>query len=60
VGLLPEDPYGEARRIRDEIQKLSGRQVAVILADTEMVPFGTMDFAMGSSGIEPISKQSKQ
>jgi len=30
--------------------------VAVILADTEMIPFGTMDFALGSSGIEPVSK----
>ena len=27
------------------------------MADTEMVPFGTMDFAVGSSGIEPVSKQ---
>jgi F420-0:gamma-glutamyl ligase len=29
----------------------------VILADTEMIPFGTMDFAIGSSGIEPVSRQ---
>ena len=56
VSLLPEDPDEEARKIREEIQKLSGKQVAVILADTEMIPFGTMDFAVGSSGIGPISK----
>ena len=56
VGLLPKDPDAEARTIREQIQKLSGRQVAVILADTEMLPFGTMDFAVGSSGIEPISR----
>jgi len=56
-GLLPEDPDAEARRIREQIQKLSGKEVAVILADTEMIPFGTMDFAVGSSGIEPISKK---
>jgi coenzyme F420-0:L-glutamate ligase/coenzyme F420-1:gamma-L-glutamate ligase len=56
VSLLPEKPDDEARKIREQIQKLSGKQVAVILADTEMIPFGTMDFAVGSSGIEPISK----
>lgn len=56
VGLLPEDPDRAAKEIREEIQKLCGKQVAVILADTEMIPFGTMDFAVGSSGIEPISK----
>jgi coenzyme F420-0:L-glutamate ligase/coenzyme F420-1:gamma-L-glutamate ligase len=57
VSLLPEDPDAEARKIRKQIQKLTGKQVAVILADTEMIPFGTMDFAVGSSGIEPISKR---
>jgi coenzyme F420-0:L-glutamate ligase/coenzyme F420-1:gamma-L-glutamate ligase len=57
VSLLPEDPDGAAREIRGQIQDLLGRQVAVILADTEMIPFGTMDFAVGSSGIGPISKK---
>jgi coenzyme F420-0:L-glutamate ligase/coenzyme F420-1:gamma-L-glutamate ligase len=56
VSLLPKDSDAEARTIREQIQKLSGKQVAVILADTEMLPFGTMDFAVGSSGIEPISR----
>ncbi len=56
VSLLPQDPDAEAKKIREEIQKLSGKKVAVILADTEMLPFGTMDFAIGSSGIEPVSK----
>jgi len=56
VGLLPEKLDDEARQMREKIQKLSGKEVAVILADTEMIPFGTMDLAVGSSGIEPISK----
>jgi len=56
VSLLPKDPDGEAKKIRGQIQKLAGKKAAVILADTEMIPFGTMDFAMGSSGIEPRSK----
>ena len=57
VSLLPEDPDRTAKEIRGQIQRLSGRQVAVILADTEMIPFGTMDFAVGSSGIAPVSKE---
>ncbi len=55
VSLLPEDPDASAKEIREQLQKLTGKQVAVILADTEMIPFGTMDLAVGSSGIEPIS-----
>ena len=57
VSLLPEDPDRAAKEIREQIQKLSGKKVAVILADTEMIPFGTMDFAVGSSGISPVSKE---
>lgn len=56
VSLLPKDPDQTAREIREQIQKLTGRQVAVILADTEMIPFGTVDLAVGSSGIEPRAK----
>jgi coenzyme F420-0:L-glutamate ligase/coenzyme F420-1:gamma-L-glutamate ligase len=57
VSLLPRDPDAEAGKIREQIRQLTGRQLAVILADTEMIPFGTMDFAVGSSGIGPISKK---
>ncbi len=57
VSLLPEDPDAAAKRIREQLQSRSGKKVAVILADTEMVPFGTMDFAVGSAGIEPVSKR---
>lgn len=56
VSILPKDPDGQAKKIREQIRGLSGKQVAVILADTEMLPFGTMDFAVGSAGISPISK----
>lgn len=34
----------------------STKQVAVILADTEAMPFGTMDFAIGSTGIAVRTK----
>ena len=56
VSLLPEDPDATARDLRQQIQKLSAKKVAVILADTEMIPFGTIDLAVGSSGIEPVAK----
>jgi coenzyme F420-0:L-glutamate ligase/coenzyme F420-1:gamma-L-glutamate ligase len=56
VSFLPEDPDQTAKEIREQIQQLCGRQVAVILADTEMIPLGTIDLAVGSSGIEPRAK----
>jgi coenzyme F420-0:L-glutamate ligase/coenzyme F420-1:gamma-L-glutamate ligase len=57
VGLFPQDPDRAAKDIRMELQKITGKELSVILADTEMIPFGTMDFAVGSSGIAPVSKQ---
>jgi len=57
VSLLPEDPDKAAKDIREALQKIMGCKLAVILADTEMIPFGTMDFAVGSSGIDPVSRQ---
>jgi len=56
VSLLPQDPDKAARDIRAKIKDLTGKEVAVILADTEVVPFGTMDFAIGSAGIEPLAR----
>jgi coenzyme F420-0:L-glutamate ligase/coenzyme F420-1:gamma-L-glutamate ligase len=55
VSLFPEDPDAEAAKIRAEIRKLTGKNTAVILADTEMIPYGTIDTAVGSSGINPCS-----
>jgi len=56
VSFLPEDTDQTAKEIREQIQQLCGRRVAVILADTEMIPLGTIDLAVGSSGIEPRAK----
>lgn len=53
---LPEDPDTSAKKIREQIQKIIGKKLAVILADTEIIPFGTIDLAVGSSGISPRSK----
>jgi coenzyme F420-0:L-glutamate ligase/coenzyme F420-1:gamma-L-glutamate ligase len=57
VSLMPQDCDASAKQIREDLQKVTGKSLAVILADTEMIPFGTMDFAVGSSGIDPVSRQ---
>jgi coenzyme F420-0:L-glutamate ligase/coenzyme F420-1:gamma-L-glutamate ligase len=57
ISLPPSDPDKSATEIRQQVKKLTGKEVAVVIADTEIVPFGTMDLAVGSSGIEPISKR---
>jgi coenzyme F420-0:L-glutamate ligase/coenzyme F420-1:gamma-L-glutamate ligase len=57
VSLLPTDPDQAAKDIRLELEKITGKKLAVILADTEIIPFGTLDLAIGSSGIEPVSRQ---
>ncbi len=56
VSMLPKDPDRSAKEIRGKIQKLTGKKLAVILADTEVIPFGTIDLAVGSSGIGPRAK----
>ncbi len=55
VSLFPEDPDAEAAKIRAEIRKLTGKNIACLLADTELVSYGTVDTAVGSSGINPCS-----
>src|SRR4030042_1067397 len=55
VSLFPEDPDGEAAKIRAEIRKITGKNVACLLADTEIIPYGTIDNAVGLSGLNPCS-----
>jgi coenzyme F420-0:L-glutamate ligase/coenzyme F420-1:gamma-L-glutamate ligase len=57
VSLPPFDPDRSAREIEEDIKRLTGKEVAVLIADTEIVPFGTVDLATGSSGIEPVTKR---
>ncbi|QOJ78791.1 coenzyme F420-0:L-glutamate ligase [Infirmifilum lucidum] len=56
--LPPEDPDLSARRIRARVRELTGKDVAVVIADTEwkLDKFGTVDVAIGSSGIQPVSR----
>ncbi len=59
VSLLPPDPDGTAAALRQDIKRLTAREMAVIIADS--TPFflgvGSIDLAIGSSGIEPITKR---
>lgn len=60
ASLLPKDPSSSAKKIRERILKLSGKNVAVILTDTEIAytdNFGSKEVAIGFSGIRPLSNK---
>jgi coenzyme F420-0:L-glutamate ligase/coenzyme F420-1:gamma-L-glutamate ligase len=57
LSFVPPEPDEVAEAIREEIKEITGSDVAVIIADTEMIPYGTMDFAIGCSGIAPRAKE---
>ena len=54
--LLPKDPDGSARRIREEVQGLTGTTVGVVITDTFGRPWrlGTTDVAIGVAGFGPL------
>jgi coenzyme F420-0:L-glutamate ligase/coenzyme F420-1:gamma-L-glutamate ligase len=56
VVLLPKDPDVSAQRIRRDIGRLSGCDVAVIISDTHGRPLrmGEINVAIGVAGIKPI------
>ena len=56
VVLLPKDPDASAQKIRQEIKRLTGFDVAVIVSDTHGRPFrmGEINVAIGVAGIKPI------
>ena len=57
VTYLPKNLDKIARKIREKIKQKTGRDIAVIISDTEiMFPYGSLDFARGASGICVISK----
>jgi len=53
VLLLPVDPDRSARRIKREMERLSGKRLAVLITDTYSRAWrdGHMDFAIGASGL---------
>ena len=56
VALLPEDPDLSARRIRERVRELTGKDVAVIISDTHgrALREGEINVAIGVAGIEPL------
>ena len=53
---LPKNPNASAQRIRKEVKRLTGANVAVIVSDTHGRPFrmGEINVAVGVAGIVPI------
>ncbi len=56
VVLLPEDPDGSARRLREELARSTGRNVAVLVTDTAGRAWrtGQTDIAIGAAGLEVL------
>jgi len=56
VALLPKDPDGSADKIRQEVKRLTGSDVAVIISDTHGRPLrmGEINVAIGLAGMKPI------
>ncbi|MCJ7762923.1 coenzyme F420-0:L-glutamate ligase, partial [Candidatus Bathyarchaeota archaeon] len=56
VVLLPKNPDASAQKIRQEIKRLTGCNVAVIISDTHGRPLrmGEINVAVGVAGIKPI------
>jgi coenzyme F420-0:L-glutamate ligase/coenzyme F420-1:gamma-L-glutamate ligase len=56
VALLPDDPDISAEKIRGDIKRLTGCDVAVIISDTHGRPLreGEINVAIGIAGINPI------
>ncbi|TRO42648.1 coenzyme F420-0:L-glutamate ligase [Candidatus Bathyarchaeota archaeon] len=53
--LLPQNPDESARRIRNDIKRLTGHEIAVIISDTHGRPLrmGEINVAIGVAGIKP-------
>lgn len=60
--LLPLRPDESARRLRSEIIKLTGKDVAVVICDTYSRPFrrAQVEFAIGTAGINPFKDYRNQ
>ncbi|RLG46507.1 MAG: coenzyme F420-0:L-glutamate ligase [Thermoproteota archaeon] len=53
---LPRDPDKEAKRLREELEKLTGKKLAVVISDTYSRPhrYAQIDMAIGVSGMKPV------
>ena len=58
ASLLPSNPNSSANKIRDQLFKQSGKDVAVVITDTEIAftnIYGSSEIAIGYSGIRPVA-----
>ncbi len=59
ASLLPRDPVASAKRLREEMRRISGKEVAVVITDTEISYgnlYGSTEVSIGYSGIYPVSR----
>jgi coenzyme F420-0:L-glutamate ligase len=56
VVLWPEDPQNSVREIRDEIRRITGKRVAIMIVDSGLIPLriGTTGLALAVAGFKPI------
>jgi coenzyme F420-0:L-glutamate ligase/coenzyme F420-1:gamma-L-glutamate ligase len=56
VALLPVDPDQSARRLREQLERRTGKNLAVVVTDTFGRPWrlGQTDVAIGCSGVLPL------
>lgn len=56
--LLPEDPDASAARLREELQRRTGRRLGVLISDTAGRPWreGQTDHAIGAAGVRVIRR----
>ncbi len=52
----PRNIDAVARELRDRIRELTGKDIAVVVCDTEAFLVGSLDIARGSYGIEPVDR----
>lgn len=60
ASLLPKNSDASAKRIRDELCRLTGKDVSIIITDTEIAFtnfYGSTEVAIGHSGIRPVSNK---
>jgi coenzyme F420-0:L-glutamate ligase/coenzyme F420-1:gamma-L-glutamate ligase len=59
VTRLPVDPCASARRLRDDLKRLVGVDLPVIVTDTysPIGRLGTLDLAIGYSGLDPVERK---
>ena len=56
IALLPADPDASAARLRTDLERLTGRRLAVVVSDTMGRPWrvGQTDQAIGVAGLAPV------